>query len=92
MSSKTHDLVVKTGEYQSGGDTKARWLNVGSAVKAESGKTVFLLDRTFNPAGVSGEGNSESVMIQAFPVDENRQQSQKQAPATDGFEDSQIPF
>lgn len=93
MSSKTHDVTTKVGEFQQNGETKARWKNVGSLIKTDKGSMVLLLDRTFNPAGVPGEGNSESVMLQFFKVDNDRQQQKSQAPVDAGnpYEDD-IPF
>lgn len=79
---KTHDLVVKTGEYQSNGETKARWQNVGAVVKTEKG-SVLLLERWFNPAGIIDTG-SDNVLIRMMPADRERQ------PASQAFEDA--PF
>lgn len=80
---KTHDLVVKTGEYQQNGETKARWQNVGAVVKTEKG-SVLLLERWFNPAGITGDGNSENILVRMMPADRDRQ-----APAAVG---SDVPF
>jgi len=65
---KTHDLVVKTGEYQQNGETKARWQNVGAVIKTEKGQ-VLLMERWFNPAGISDENNSDNVLIRMMPAD-----------------------
>ena len=79
---KTHDLVVKTGEYESNGETKARWQNVGAVVKTEKG-SVLLLERWFNPAGIVDVG-SDNVLIRMMPADRERQ------PAPQSFDDA--PF
>jgi len=68
MSKRTHDLIVKTGTYEQNGEEKARWQNVGSVIQTDKG-SIILFNRTFNPAGVVGEENSESVLVQMMPVD-----------------------
>lgn len=67
---KTHDLVVKTGEYQQNGETKARWQNVGAVIKTDKGH-VLLMERWFNPAGISDEG-SDNVLIRMMPADREK--------------------
>lgn len=80
---KTHDLVVKTGEYQQNGETKARWQNVGAVIKTDKGH-VLLMERWFNPAGISDENSSDNVLIRMMPADRERQQQQQQpAPSFD---------
>lgn len=85
---KTHDLVVKMGEYQSGGETKARWRNVGSVITTEKG-TAILLNRDFNPAGVPGNEDKDSILISVMKVD--RDQKPQAAPSS-GVVDDDIPF
>lgn len=66
---KTHDLKVKVGEYtDSAGAKKGRWLTVGRVMTGDDGSEFWLLDKTFNPAGVSdlnGKG-ADSVLISKF--------------------------
>jgi hypothetical protein len=81
--SKTHDLVVKTGEYEQNGETKARWQNVGAVIKTEKG-SVILLERWFNPAGIVDDKGGENVLVRMMPADRER------APAAPSFSDS--PF
>lgn len=80
---KTHDLVVKTGEYQQNGETKARWQNVGAVIKTEKG-SVLLMERWFNPAGIHDENNSDNVLIRMMPADRDTK------PAAPSFDDA--PF
>lgn len=68
MAKKTHDLVVKTGSYQSNGETKNRYKNVGLVMTNDDGGRFILLDRTFNPAGVPNPDNQETVLISIFAV------------------------
>lgn len=69
MSVKTHSVSVKVGEYQKDGETKGRYLRVGSVMKNEDGGTFILLDRTFNPAGVPNPQNKDSVLLSVFKED-----------------------
>lgn len=71
---KTHDLVVKTGEYEQNGETKARWQNVGAVINTEKGP-MLLLEKWFNPAGVVDSTGSDSILIRMMPVDRDRKQS-----------------
>lgn len=61
---KKYDVLVKTGEYESGGQKKARYENVG-VVLEKDGKPYILLKRTFNPAGV-GDGSRDTVLLSLF--------------------------
>jgi hypothetical protein len=82
MSTKLYDLVVKTGEYTSNGETKGRYENVGSMMQGDSGQ-FLILKRTFNPAGVSNPDNKDSIIISCFEPKDQQQQNQghqKQAP------------
>ena len=58
MTHKTHDLVVKTGEYQQNGETKSRYENIGSMMEGDNGP-FLIMKRTFNPAGVVNPENKE---------------------------------
>lgn len=46
MSAKpTHDLAIKRGEYRDGnGETRARWMRVGTVVRHDDGGTSVKLD------------------------------------------------
>lgn len=69
MAKKTHDLCVKTGTYEKNGETKNQYLNVGAVMMDDSGdgiKKFILLDRTFNPAGVSNPENRGNLLISVF--------------------------
>ena len=73
MSAKpTHDLCIKTGEYQDRetGQTKGRWLTIGTVFKHDDGGTSIKLDCV--PVGLKDwEG-----WVNVFPRD--RQQGQGQ--------------
>lgn len=72
-STKLFDAVVKTGEYQSNGETKGRYENVGSIMQGDNGM-FMILKRTFNAAGVPNPDNKDSVIVSFF---ESQQQGQQ---------------
>jgi hypothetical protein len=101
---KTHDIVCKVGEYQDRrtGETKSRWLNVGSLMRNDDGGVFMMLDRTFNPAGVPNPDGRSNVLLSCFVPREQRQGSggqgggqeqptQNGATANSGYDD-EIPF
>lgn len=68
-ATKTHDLKVKVGEWtDKTGAKKGRWVTVGRVMTGDDGSEFWLLDKTFNPAGVpdlNGKG-ADSVLISKF--------------------------
>jgi hypothetical protein len=76
MATKIKDLVVKTGEYQSQGQTKSRWQNVGSLMQNDDGGQFIILNRWFNPAGIPNPENRDSVVLSCFDSDRQQPQSQ----------------
>lgn len=95
---KTHDLTVKTGEYtNSYGETKGRYENVGMVMTGDDGNQMFLLKRTFNPAGVPNPDGKDSVLVSMFEVrDRQGSGQQQQAAPQQRYQDQQlddeIPF
>ena len=56
-TTRKYDVAVKVGEYEdSEGNTKGRYENVGVVLDSGDGE-YMLLKKTFNPAGVSGDGD-----------------------------------
>ena len=92
MAHKSHDLVVKTGEYQKNGETKSRYENIGTMMIGDNGPFI-ILKRTFNPAGVPNPDCKDSVIVSCFePQQQNQQQAtQQQAPAQHQPNPSQPP-
>ncbi len=84
MTKRTHDLAVKTGTYQRGGETKNRYENIGSVFQDDNGGEFMTLKRTFNPAGVSVPDNKDSIIISKFAVREQAETPEPQASAPDG--------
>jgi hypothetical protein len=63
---KLYNLSVKTMDYtNSKGERKKRYLSIGAIY--DSGKGPYMiLDRTFNPAGVSNPDNRTGVVVSMF--------------------------
>jgi len=101
---KTHDIVCRVGEYQDRrtGETKSRWLNVGSLMRGDDGGVFMMLDRTFNPAGVPNPDGRSNLLLSCFVPKEQRQeggyqggdgqQRQTQSSAPASSYDDEIPF
>ncbi len=94
MAHKTHDLVVKVGEYTTrDGQTKARYEQVGALMQGDNGPFV-MLKRTFNPAGVPSDGR-DNILVSAFEPRNDGQRQQAPSGMSDrhraGYE-AQAPF
>ena len=86
--SKKYDLVVKTGEYQSGGQSKTRWKTIGALMDDGKGGMYGFIDRHFNPAGIPFKEGSESIMVSLFePKTKGEQQEPKKSEPAE-----EIPF
>jgi len=93
--SKKFDLSVKVGSYtDASGTEKGRYQNIGVMMEGQNGPYI-LLNRTFNPAGVPGQADRESIIVSMFePRDNNgasNQTASKAAPAAAAVDD-EIPF
>lgn len=86
---KTDDLVVKVGEYQKDGETKGRYENVGQILN-DGERELYMIKRTFNPAGVPNPDGRDSVLLSRFPV-RDQEQSKPAARADEPYSDA-IPF
>lgn len=91
--SKLYDLAVKTGTYESGGETRNRYQNVGAIIEGTHGP-YLLLERTFNPAGVPGQDDRSSVIISLFKPKAKDEQPRHQPFKDDipGDNTGEIPF
>lgn len=96
---KIKDLVVSVGKYESGGQTKNRYLNVGLVLKGDDGGEFILINRIFNPAGVPNPDNKDTVLISAFDVKDRVTSDthkgfdkQGDIPQSNPVETDEIPF
>ena len=87
---KIYDIVVKTGTYEKGGETKNRYQNVGAVIQGDEGP-FMLLERTFNPAGAPNPDGRETVLLSLFKPRERQEAPAQQESQGGGFDDD-IPF
>jgi hypothetical protein len=87
---KTDDLVVKVGEYQKDGETKGRYENVGQ-ILSDGERELYMIKRTFNPAGVPNPDGKDSVLLSRFAVREQEQGKPAARPEAEPYSDK-IPF
>ena len=90
---KKYDLVVKAGIWKDKhGVEKASWKNVGKVLVGDDGNEMYLLDKTFNPAGISD--GKESVVIYRFEPksDVTHAHSTSNSDVADQALDDEIPF
>ncbi len=78
---KIYDLAVVTGSYQSQGETKNRYQNIGAVMQKDDGGKFLMINRTFNPAGVPFKEGSESILVSMFPPKDGNGQAPAPAPA-----------
>jgi hypothetical protein len=81
-STKIKDLAVKVGSYtdRSSGQEKGRYENVGALMQSDDGNMFVMLKRTFNPAGVPGNADRDSLLISAFDPQQRDGQQNNQTP------------
>jgi len=85
------DIAVKTGSYTKDGQTKGRYLNVGKVLRGDDGKELFMLNTTFNPAGVPNPENRDTVILSIFDVKGNQYNNAPETASNIDDVDS-IPF
>lgn len=94
MTRKIYDLAVVTGTYESNGQTKNRYQNIGVVLEKDDGGRFIMLERTFNPAGVphdSSRGNS--ILVSMFePKPQDGQQPEPRAGQQQGPARRQSPY
>lgn len=103
MAKKIYDLVVANGKYQSNGQEKTNYVNIGVMMEKDDGGKFILLERTFNPAGVVNLDNKSSIIVSMYPpknkdaadqVKEkfNGSDHETGSFAAPDFNDSNVPF
>lgn len=95
------DLTAVSGGYTNAqGDTKKRYVNVGTLMETDDGNQFIMLNRHINFAAFPHKEGSESVLISMFDIKERDGQSGGQSsnfnskPST-GFNsalDDDVPF
>ncbi len=71
---RVKDVAAISGTYQDNqGQTKNRYVNVGVVMKGDDGNSFILLNRTFNPAGITPKNpNDDKILLSLFdPRDDN---------------------
>lgn len=82
---KIKDLAVVTGTYQSNGETKKRYANVGALMESDNGQ-FLMLNAHFNPAGVPRKDGSESILVSMFdPREQNERGSTAEQSRNQGY-------
>lgn len=93
---KVADLAVKTGTYTEGGKEKGRYENVGKVIENESGHKMYMLKRSFNPAGVPHKDGGDTIIINVFDIKDEKPHEEKFAAPSrnskDDIPDDGIPF
>lgn len=84
---KKYDIVATVGSYTKNGVTKKKYKNVGVVMENDKGPFI-LLDRSFNPAGVSSEGENIILSLFAPKVSED----QKDGVGAELTFNDEIPF
>jgi hypothetical protein len=67
---KKYDMAVKTGSYEKNGETKNKWQNIGVVIEGQYGPYI-LLNRSFNPAGIPCDPNSDVITVSLFTPNSN---------------------
>lgn len=91
MTRKIEDLCVAVRKYKDkDGEEKNKYENVGHVLQMDDGSKMYLLKRTFNPAGVPNPDNRDTVIISRFAVKDAADAPVSPAPAAGT--DKEIPF
>ena len=73
---KTFNLAVKAGTYTLNGETKFRYKTIGKVLEnSDTGKELFIIERTFNPAGALQDGG-DGVVLYCFEPNERDNKSE----------------
>ena len=89
---KLYDLAVKVGSYtDKQGNEKHKWQNIGAVMEGKDGGQYMMIEKWFNPAGISGTG--ESILVSMFPP-KDKPAEPKRVPQNNKFEefDEDVPF
>lgn len=89
---KIYDLVVKNGEYtNSQGETKGRYINVGSILQKDDGGKFILLNRHINLAGFPNPDDRDTVIVSMYARNQD-DTGEPEIPPSGNYPDDEIPF
>lgn len=72
------NICVITGKYTNHeGQEKNRYVKVGRVMQNEEGAKMYVLDKTFNPAGINN--GRDSVILNMFDIKNDRNNVNQQA-------------
>ena len=94
MPHVTHNLCVKTGEYESAGQKKGHYARIGRLMDGENGQFI-LLDAAFISMqlfALANKDRRDSIIVSLFPEEGRGQAAGHGAPAEAGKSESDIPF
>jgi hypothetical protein len=92
MPKKTHDLAIKTGEYESNGQTKGRYKHIGAVFEGDKG-SYLLIDSTclsMQLFALVNKDRRDSVLVSMFETKDDRKSTT--APRESADLDDTIPF
>lgn len=90
MAKKLYDAAVKTGSYTDNtGTQRNRYENIGVVMEGDNGP-YLMLKRTFNPAGVPGNADRDSLIVSLFKPKSVAEHQASNPPLR--AEDDDIPF
>lgn len=76
-----HEISVATGTYQKDGQEKKRYQTIGKVMESENGGKIYMIHRSFNPAGVPFKEGSDMIALYMFePRDWSRGGNSGSAP------------
>jgi len=75
-----YELSVVTGQYESGGEVKKRWQNIGHLHESSDGRQYITLNPVINLAAIPRREGDDRVYVNLF--EPKKKESGKASPAT----------
>ncbi len=76
MTKKVADIKAKVGEYQKGGETKGRWIDVGYVLETDKGGKMRCYYPWINLAGIPKKDGYDTVTLSEFDVKDDKKPQQ----------------
>lgn len=95
MAKKVKDLCVVTRSYEVDGKKKNVYENVGHVLDMGDGSEMYLLKRSFNPAGIITDPMRDTIPLYRFEVKSDSPKASTaatSAPASGGNPEEDVPF